>query len=297
MSDLDRIFIPTHGRAGNNTTLKLLRSVYHDTHPITLVIDESESPSMYHKEMRAYSCVDVIQFDRRQITVDTMRCSDDIRLDAVVYARHYIDQYAREQNLRYYAVFDDDYNQLGARRYPLPDGHAQYVHEPTGWYSFIRDAIELLETDQRIAAVAASQGGDVFQAYDVMCYMSLIRRKVMNSFVFCTDRPALDWRGLANEDTNAYITEALRGRLCITLGIYQIVQRNTQQRDGGLTPLYRALGTAWKSWTSCAVYPAGVSLGLIGGKCNQRWRIHHKMDWAHLCPCIISDRWQHGSNH
>ncbi len=284
---IDRIYIPTHGRAGHNLTIACLERL-ENTIPITLVIDESETPMMYRAEL-AHHGVSLAQFDRRSIDVDTMRPSSERTLNAVVYARCYIDSLAREAGDKHYCVLDDDYStlcQLSAI-YPAESRRSNYL-----WREFCDAAEEFLDADRRIIAVASGQGGDVFGPKDFTYYRGLTKRKVMNTFVFATDRPALCWRGVANEDVNAYLQAALDGYLCITLGKYQTMQGVTQARVGGLTELYRAVGTAWKSWTSTAVYPAACAFTLIAGTRSQHWRIHHRIDWPHLCPKIISSRFR-----
>ena len=111
----------------------------------------------------------------------------------------------------------------------------------------------------------------------------------MNAFVFNLKdkRNSNVFLGSLNEDTTAYTYYGRKGLLFLSTPPIIIHQKETQTQSGGLTEIYKKLGTYVKSFYSVVATPSAVKVGVIncpgGGQ-----RIHHSIRWNNCVPKIIS---------
>jgi hypothetical protein len=137
-------------------------------------------------------------------------------------------------------------------------------------------------------SVAFAQGGDFIGGATSQFWQKKIHRKVMNSFFCRTDKP-FKFLGSINEDVNAYVTLAQKGKLFFTISECMLVQTATQQSKGGLTDIYLDLGTYVKSFYSVICQPSCAKVAIMN---SNHPRIHHKILWNNCCPKIISDKYK-----
>ena len=110
----------------------------------------------------------------------------------------------------------------------------------------------------------------------------------MNSFFCKVDKP-FTFIGRINEDVNTYTTLGSRGELFLTIAILDLIQSPTQSNSGGMTDLYKSLGTYTKSFYTVMTSPSCVYVDVMG---TSHKRIHHKVNWEACCPKIISDKFK-----
>ena len=84
------------------------------------------------------------------------------------------------------------------------------------------------------------------------------------------------------------------GGVFFTVADWGLQQRITQQNEGGLTDAYLSLGTYVKSFYSVMFCPSCVKISALGdgSKGVRHERIHHRVDWTHCTPMIISEKWK-----
>jgi hypothetical protein len=280
----DRTFgalILTHGRPDNVLTFKSLRRQGY-TGPIYLVIDsEDETADQYRDK---FGTDKVIVFDKNDIA-DTFDIGDSRQDHAsVIYARNAAYKIAEDLGLDYFIELDDDYTSF-MYRFPwkgkLGSKQIRYLDR-------IFDAMVDLLEDTGAMSVAMSQGGDHIGGIDGTNFYKGLTRKVMNSFVFRTDRP-VEFVGRMNDDVNTYVTKGSRGDLFFTAMQIQLCQLATQSNEGGLTDMYIDAGTYVKSFYTVMMHPSSVKIGTMG---NIHRRYHHMISWDHTVPKIISDKYR-----
>lgn len=110
----------------------------------------------------------------------------------------------------------------------------------------------------------------------------------MNSFFCRTDEP-LEFVGTQNEDVTMYTTYGMRGKLCFTVAGANIEQIQSQTVKGGMTEVYKAMGTYLKSFYSIVVQPSCVKIALMG---NKNMRLHHNVAWNNCTPMILNEKWR-----
>jgi hypothetical protein len=280
------VFILTHGRSDRVVTYKTLKDCGYTGKIYLLVDDEDKEIDKYKKIYKDQ----VIVFNKQK-AIDYTDSGDNFKKrNSVVYARNWNFIVAQELGLKYFWQLDDDYNIF---RHTANE-NLEYVTKQNKIknLNYLLDCcIEFFE-NANFHALAFSQGGDFIggPGSGVAKKMSsgTFSRKVMNSFIFSTERP-VKFPGRINEDVNMYVTLGLRGYLFGTIAQLRLEQVQTQSNSGGLTDIYLDLGTYVKSFYSVMYAPSCVKITEMG---NTNRRLHHTVKWANTTPMIVDERFK-----
>ena len=282
MTDLNEeqlaAFILTHGRPDKQFTETSIRKAGF-TGPIFYLVDD-EDPTRERYEELFPGRVEIFSKAEIAKTFDEADNFSDRR--SIVYARNACFDAAERRGFRYFIQLDDDYTSWW---YTSDHERKQSLKQIT---SLDRVLAAMLDYFKEIpaASIAFAQGGDIqggWRCTDLKTVKT--KRKAMNSFI-CDVRRRFTFSGRINEDVNTYITEGRRGD--VFLQIYQayLVQRTTQTQEGGMTDIYKAAGTYVKSFYTILFEPSCVSIAALG---QTHTRLHHKIDWRHAVPKILSE--------
>jgi hypothetical protein len=277
------VFILTHGRADRVFTHNTLRKQGYDG-KIYIVVDDTDSQIPDYKERYGDS---VVVFPKKDAIEMTDAGDNQNKHAAVVYARNYAFEVAKQVGVTYFLVLDDDYTDF---RFAF-DHEMQYITKQ-GRIKNLNETFRYC-LDFFIASGATSlamaQGGDFIGGEGskvATCYLrNELSRKAMNSF-FCSVNRPFKFVGRINEDVNTYVEMGLRGHLFITLAPLRIQQKPTQSNAGGLTDIYLDLGTYVKSFYSVMYAPSCVTVGEMGVFDR---RLHHKIKWKNAVPMVIDE--------
>ena len=271
------VFILSHGRPDNITTLATLKNEGY-TGPLYILCDDEDATLPEYRKRFG----DMIQVfnkadTRRRHGVDRILPFDD--LNGILEARVASFDVARNLGFDYFLELDDDYKWIGARKVEgrvLRDFHFDDL-----------DAVfaASLKFYKRTGALTMSfaQGGDFIGGADSFESKPPLMRKVMNSF-FCTTKRPVDFFGILNEDVNFYTTANMRGDLVLAPKFLYIVQRTTQASAQGMSETYRKYGTFVKSFCSVIAQPSCVKVAMMG---DSHLRIHHRIAWSNCAPKIL----------
>lgn len=277
------VIILTHGRAEKVYTYNSLRK-YGYTGNIYLMIDNEDKQQQEYKNIYKDK---VIVFDKQK-AIDITDSADNFKKrNSVVYARNYVYTKAKEIGLKYILVLDDDYSGF----YNCFDNERNYITKNIkikNLDGYINAMLKFL-INSNSDCIAFSQGGDFIGGgsgtVSKLHIKGKLSRKAMNAFFFDVDKP-LFFGGRINEDVNMYITEGKIGKKIFTYARARLEQMDTQTNSGGLTEIYKDLGTYVKSFYSIIYNPSCVKLMMMGVK-NKR--IHHKILWKYAAPMILSE--------
>lgn len=278
------VFILTHGRPDNVVTYKTLRRAGY-TGQIYLLVDDEDRLS--EKYIENYGD-EVIIFNKREAADITDAGDNFKKRNSVIYARNKNFEIAKNMGLKYFWQLDDDYDFFRWRI--TPDGKFM----SSGYWladldSVLKAMVNFMESSQ-IHCCAFTQGGDWIGGESgtpmKRFHSGKLMRKVMNSFLFCVDRP-LKFYGRMNDDVNMYVVNGMRGMVFITLPQIMLNQASTQQNEGGLTEMYLELGTYVKSFYTVMFAPSCTKINMMGR--NAR-RLHHSIKWKFATPQILDEK-------
>lgn len=276
------VFILTHGRADSVFTYETLRRAGY-TGQIYLLIDDQDKQEAKYKKLYGNQ---VIVFPKEEAAKITDSGDNFKKRNSVLYARNWNFVVAKELGLTHFWQLDDDYSSF---RWAA-NNHNQYISDKTiKSLDLVLDAcIEFLD-DAKAHCVAFAQGGDFIGGEGSLFGKKIANgdfsRKIMNSFLFCVDRP-IKFIGRMNDDVNTYLERGRKGFLFITIPRLRLEQKPTQQNAGGLTEMYLDFGTYVKSFYSVMYAPSCVKVMDMG---QSDRRIHHRVFWKHAAPLILDE--------
>lgn len=272
--------ILTHGRAGNVVTADSLKRCGY-TGPWYIVIDDEDDQE---DEYRRIYGDRVVRFCKSAVaeTFDQFDLETDRR--TIVYARNASFDIAKSLGFRYFIELDDDYTDFQHR---WDDGERLRVKSITDLDSVFSLMLGFLRASGA-ATVAMGQGGDFIGGRGNPRFRERVLRKAMNSFICDTERP-FKFVGRVNEDVNTYCVEGMRGELFLTIVDVMLVQKRTQVNAGGMSGVYADYGTYVKSFYTVMCCPSFVQVSMMGDK---HMRMHHRVDWRHGVPMIISGKYR-----
>jgi len=285
MRDDFAVFILTHGRPDNVMTIDTLKRRGYTGKLFLVVDDEDKALPQYVKN---FGKDKVLVFSKDEVakTMDQFDNAKDRR--TITWARNACYDLAEKIGVQYFIQLDDDYYAFSYRWIGKKNGEL----EPSfhGWAINSMDDVlsALVSFVENVpgAIIAMSQGGDHVGGADKKEMSSFrVKRKCMNSFVCDVSHP-VSFLGRLNEDVNTYVYWGRRGRLFFTYWALQLDQSDTQSNPGGITELYKSLGTYPKAFYTVMVAPSCVKVGMIG-KTDKR--LHHSISWNHAVPKIVSE--------
>ena len=272
------VYILSHGRSERVYTYKTLREAGY-TGPITIVCDDLDS------ELDEYKArfEDVVTFSKSAYA-GTFDIGDNGGNDSVVvYARNAVWDIAAARGDKYFLVLDDDYTSFN---YRYPSGESLKATKAKDIEPLFELYFEFLETTGAVA-VCFAQAGDFIGGY-TNTFRKGILRKAMNVWFLSTER-RFQFFGRINEDTSTYLVEGAKGKLFLTPTCVSIVQKETQSNKGGLTDIYLQVGTYTKSFYSVMMAPSCTKVYPLN---TEHSRLHHRVNWEHAVPKIVSQSWK-----
>lgn len=281
--------IISHGRPNSVDTLATIRRCGYTGEVIIVLDNEDETIEQYRAN---FPDDEIVVFDKRAVVNRVDAYTNSKFTKSSVFARNACFDIAAERGIEHFVQLDDDYT--GFEHRIGPDSEYLTFLKVRDLDGVFEAMIEFLE-GSGAASVAFSQGGDLMGAQSGMkkqadgtythIALTQMRRKVMNSFFFRTDRP-VEFCGLMNEDVNAYVTLGRTGHIFATVGQAKLVQRQTQTTAGGMSDIYAYAGTYAKSFYTIIANPSCVKIGVIGAYSP---RIHHSVEWKYAVPKILNE--------
>jgi len=273
-------FILTFGRPDKVLTIKTLRDQGYTGKIYLICSDDDKSLSLYKDKYGG----DVIVFSKKDYKgkFDIGDNFDDDRV--VVYARNAVFDIVKSVGYKYFLMLDDDYTDF---RYKY-NGDLDFINiekikNLDIIFSFILDYYKTIPC----LSIALAQGGDYIggkKGAGNIC----TKRKIMNSFFCCVDRP-FKFIGRINEDVNTYVMLGNTGKLVFQTNQIALQQKITQTNSGGLTEFYLDGGTYIKSFYTIIYSPSNVKINTMG---NKNKRLHHSISWKNTTPYIIEEKYK-----
>jgi len=97
--------------------------------------------------------------------------------------------------------------------------------------------------------------------------------------------------GKLNEDVCTYTWLGSRGYLFLTIPFAMVKPAGTQSMKGGISDLYKKVGTYVKTFYAVMYMPSAVKVAVMT---TSHARVHHKVYWENCVPQILSEKWKKG---
>ena len=276
------VIVLCHKRPGNTTTPKTLRESGYTGNIILLLDDEDNTIDLY-KQNFSDLIIDTYSKDEYMKLVDAMDTFKDKR--CAVYARNACFDIAIKYNYKYFCQMDDDYTTIP---YRFIVNNTLYRSNEVKLDEVFRLYLEFMSTSPQIGSVAFAEPGDFVGGVGSNLNKKLYLHKCMGSWICFVDRK-LHFKGTMNDDVNTYSLEGSRGQLFYTFNKIMIDTPATQSVKGGMTDIYLSSGTYRKTFYTVMCCPSFVKVDIFG---HAQFRIHHKFNWKHAYPKLISSKYK-----
>jgi hypothetical protein len=274
------VFIMVHGRPDKVLTYETLMKCGY-TGKVYFVADNLDETLPKYKEKYTDR---VLVFDKNEAAkkYDSGDNSGDLR--STMFAANKIFDLAEQVGVKYFYIMCDDYYEFD---YMFKDGikgmklcrNIDKIFDLT--INFYKSINAL--------SVAFAQTGDFIGGIDNgKGVYRFSKRKAMNSFLCSTER-RFEFMGRMNEDVTTYVNLGQKGGLFLTIPVFAVNQKDTQQVKKGLTEMYIDNGTYIKSMFSVIYNPSCVKASMMNASHK---RIHHSINWKATTPMIISNEYK-----
>lgn len=271
------LMVLSHGRADSVTTIDAFKNADY-TGKWYIIIDNEDTQK--DKYIKNFGVEHIIIFDKSSYD-NKFDIMDNFSGRGVpTYARNAFFDIAKDLNLNYFVMCEDDHQSVNARRVVNGVFVTLYVHNID---LIIEEILNFLDNTPT-TSIAFSETGDFIGGANSV-YKKGLSRKAMTSF-FCKVSNRFEFLGRFNDDVNTYVEHGKRGKIFFTMSNVNIHTAETQYQSGGLTENYLKYGTYVKSFYSVMLNPSAVTISEMG---QYHKRIHHSINWDKAVPVIISD--------
>jgi hypothetical protein len=274
------VFIMSHGSPEKNLTYDTLKKCGY-TGKIYLVVDNTDITVQLYKEKYGD---ELIVFNKAAAVeiYDAGDNSGDLR--STMYKTNAIFDIAAEMGIGYFYIMCDDYYEFD---YMFKDD-IKGMKLCRNIDKIFELVLNYYKTTTALT-IAFAQTGDFIGGIDNgKGSYRFSKRKAMNTFLCSTER-RFDFMGRLNEDVTTYVNLGQKGELFLTIPVFAINQKDTQQNKRGLTDVYLDNGTYVKSMFSVIYNPSCVKAAMMNA--NHK-RIHHSISWKNTTPMIISHKYK-----
>ena len=274
------VFIMVYGRPENNLTYETLKRCGYSG-DIYIVGDNTDKTINRYRDIYGDK---LLVFDKQEVSkkYDSGDNSGDLR--STMYAANTIFDLAEEIGVKYFYIMCDDYYEFD---YMFKD-NIKGMKLAKNINKVFDLVLEFYKTTSALS-IAFAQTGDFIGGIDNgKGSYRFSERKAMNSFLCSTDR-RFNFLGRMNEDVTTYVNLGTKGELFLTIPVFAINQKDTQQVKKGLTEMYIDNGTYVKSFFSVMYNPSCVKASMMNA--NHK-RIHHSVNWKATTPMIISEKFK-----
>jgi len=290
--------ILTHGRPNNQVTVNTLKR-HGYTGDWKLVVDDEDITLPEYR--RVWGDDKVVTFSKNEIAERFDEVDNSGERRTIFYARNASFDIAEKLGYKYFIQLDDDYDSFRWR-----------MNEEIEYSSLMLSPLPEEQTLDKVFdimleyfisvplmySLCMAQSGDYIGGGGSKMVSDQFRRKVMNSFICSTDR-RFNFVGRINEDVNTYTSLAHQGFLFLTTAFIALNQKTTQTNTGGMSEMYKSLGTYTKTAYTIITHPSGAKFSVLYNtsaikgagkeKDNNAFRIHHRINWRNTAPLILRE--------
>jgi hypothetical protein len=274
------IFIPSYHRANNVKTAKYFIKKGYNAKNIHIVIDDAtDDIKDYEKVSKNLGCnLHIYNMEESIKRYDYVHRVSKLRRSAGQGRNMFFD-IAKKLDIDFYIVIDDDTRQYEIKPFAIYTRGAILQD-----FELVFNGVKEFMERQKVGVFGLSQTGDMFQVPD----SKMFRKKVMNTtfyntrYIYRGEKSALDsdtslFVGLMNE---GYFTGSVATGLALN-------PTSSATQTGGLTPTYNENKLLSKSLVIPIQFP---SLAQAEKQKKNGSRLHHKIKYKNLFPCIIKGK-------
>lgn len=277
------VFIPSYHRPKSIKTAAYLRKIGWNMGRVTVFLDSETDDIAQYEETAQEMGFNIHVFDMEEARkrYDYVHRASVSRRSAGQ-ARNMFQDYAQSIGIDFYVVMDDDTAYFGSfmQRRTIRD------------FDLVRRtfaAMEDLMRKRKIGVMGLSQTGDFLGGYKPKIFL----RKVMNTTFYLLPYIYRGERGVQDDDTSLFTGICNEGLFTGTMNHAVVLQQTlSATQAGGLTDLYNECKLLNKALITVIQYPSAI---IAEYQTMNGGRLHHRINYKHLAPCIIKGSKESGN--
>ena len=272
------VFIVTYGRPKEQITLETLRKQGY-TGDIYAIVDNTDDTVEQLKKEHYNDFKDIIVFDKEEYYKNTDTMDNFHNLKTVVYARNFCLDIAKKLNLEYFMMTDDDMKTVSFR--VVKDN--KLIGKKVKSLDKVFEAMLKLLNNKQIYCLGFGNAGSYIGGLN-----GKYKKKMdIGSYnVYFLKNGDMRFRGTSDEDATFYVDNVKIGNMCyLVLDVgYDSYERGSNK--GGLSEMYKELGTYVRSFYAVIANPAVFKLYLRKNK------FEIKKSFNSIAPKLLNERWK-----
>ena len=275
------IFILTHGRPHNQDTLNTLRTSGY-TGKIYLIVDDLDNTKEEYEKLYE----GVIVFDKMRYVVSSETGVSNPHIKFALFARNFIEDYAKALNLKFFGMVDDDLTKF---RFRYVDKDKMRSKNVTDMNKILSCYIDFMKSANIATISLASQFQFVGGVESVPKPNSQKLRMCFN-FYLRSVKFNVDWLSNICHDRITSIIFGRKGQVWLQLPFVQYDMKELHGiNEGGNSDVYREITDFYRIFFSVLFLPDCNYA--MHWKRNNGW-VNKVPDYNTLCPMIISDKYK-----
>lgn len=284
------IFILSHNRVESCPTLSTLQKLKYSG--IIKIVVDNEDPQL--EAYRDKYKEELLVFNKNSMLgiVDTALSKETTIKSSPIYARVFIDLYARQYNLGNYIVLDDDIKNF---KFRVPKGNSLPTYPVGDFNKLLSYLLKFMQNKNIYALSFAHQGmfiGGV-KSFDEDKIMG--KRVASNVWLLNSNKP-FTWQTIFYDDYNSCLLNGQKGKLIFTIPFIctemekqggQVIS-SEKLKNNGMGEAYKKTTQLQRCLYSIIVSPSSCTVKEVKHKGNWWVRLNKETQF----PKIVSDRFK-----
>ena len=274
------IFIPSYHRPTNVKTAKyFVKNGYNPKHIHVVLDNATDDIAEYELEMNKLGCqIHIFDMQESIKNYDYVHRAYEHRR-STGQCINMIYDIAKDLDINFFVVMDDDTNGFEKRPFQVYDGIADFDDVINKF-----KAIKTLMIKHHIGSFALSQTGDMFAKFNT----KLLRKKTMNTSFYLMPYIYKGRKGVLDNDTSEFVNIMNEGFFTgsFASGIV-LKQTPSAQAKGGLTDIYNQTKLLSKSLVTPIQFPSCI---YAEKQTRNGGRLHHKIKYRYLSPYLLKGK-------
>lgn len=277
------VFILTHGRPNNQHTLQALKKAGY-TGKIYLVVDDLDKTIDEYKKMYGES---VIVFDKMKYVAIHETGVLKPHINFASFARNAIEDMAKDMELSYFAMVDDDLTKF---RFRYEEDNKLKSLNVKDMDRVLMHYIDFMEQGNIPTLSLASQFRFIGGINNIAPINSSKWRLALTFYIRSTKTKVV-WKSNICEDRITCMLSNREGFVWLQLPFVQLDTKEMHGiNDGGNSDTYREITDFYRIFFT-EVFVPDCNIAMYWSR-NNGW-VNKVPDWNTLCPMIISDKYKH----
>lgn len=267
-------FILSHNRVENCPTLNMLNN-FNYSGDYRIVVD-SEDKQLDDYKLKYADKLIVFNKEDYLYKEDTAFSKDKLLKSSPFYARIFVDEYAKDNNVGDYLVLDDDIKDLRIR-FPNYESQTLKTYKISNFNLLLGNLFTYLNECNLYAMSFAHSGMFIggISNFDKIIH----KRVASNIFLFNSNRQ-LKWKTIFYDDLNTCLSNGITSKLVFTIPFIQISaeeqggqlsSQNKDMKNNGMGDAYFNTTQFQRSFYSAMLFPSSCSVKQVGDCAENLW--------------------------